>query len=97
LSRPLVPYTTLFRSSLQAGLHAQAGRNVRFTRSGISGQDHIASLTAALMQDVHNLSISHQSVLNYANSVALAMKPFVDHYPYELDRKSTRLNSSHVS
>lgn len=43
-----------------------------------------ARKTAALMQDVHNLSISHQSVLNYANSVALVMKPFVDHYPYEL-------------
>ncbi|GKV67487.1 hypothetical protein NCCP2331_36400 [Sporosarcina sp. NCCP-2331] len=43
-----------------------------------------ARKTAALMRDVHNVHISHQSVLNYMNSVALTVKPFVDHFPYEL-------------
>lgn len=43
-----------------------------------------ARKTAALMFDVHQVKISHQTILNYANSVALLTKPFVDHYPYEL-------------
>src|SRR5690625_3329138 len=40
--------------------------------------------TAALMYDVYQVKISHQTILNYANSVALITKPFIDHYPYEL-------------
>lgn len=43
-----------------------------------------ARKTACLMKDIHGVSISYQSVLNYANSVACIVKPFVDHYPYEL-------------
>jgi Transposase and inactivated derivatives len=43
-----------------------------------------ARRTAALMKDIHGLSISHQTILNYENSVALILKPYVDHYPYEL-------------
>lgn len=43
-----------------------------------------ARKTAALMKDVHGVAISHQSILNYENSVALLLKPYVDHYPYEL-------------
>jgi transposase-like protein len=43
-----------------------------------------ARKTAALMYDVHNIKISHQTILNYVNSVALITKPFIDHYPYEL-------------
>lgn len=43
-----------------------------------------ARKTAALMKDVHGLDISHQSILNYENSVALLLKPYVDRYPYEL-------------
>ena len=43
-----------------------------------------ARRTAAIMKDVHDVSISHQSILNYENSVALYLKPFVDYYPYEL-------------
>ena len=43
-----------------------------------------ARKTAALMYDVHSVKISHQTILNYANSVALITKPFVDHYPYQL-------------
>lgn len=43
-----------------------------------------ARKTAALMFDVHQVKVSHQTILNYMNSVALITKPFVDHYPYEL-------------
>ena len=43
-----------------------------------------ARKTAALMKDVHNVSISHQTILNYERAAALYLKPFVDHYPYEL-------------
>src|SRR5690625_64258 len=43
-----------------------------------------ARKTAALMYDIHQVKITHQTILNYANSVALLTKPFIDHYPYEL-------------
>src|SRR5690625_4648434 len=43
-----------------------------------------ARKTAALMYDVHQVKITHQTILNYANSVALVTKPFIDHYPYDL-------------
>jgi transposase-like protein len=43
-----------------------------------------ARKTAALMFDVHQVKVSHQTILNYMNSVALITKPFVDHFPYEL-------------
>lgn len=46
-----------------------------------------ARRTAALMKDVHGISISHQSILNYVNSVSLWLKPYVDHYPYELSEQ----------
>ena len=38
----------------------------------------------ALMKDVHGVDISHQSILNYWEHVALLLKPYVDHYPYEI-------------
>jgi len=40
--------------------------------------------TAAIMMDIHQLKISHQTVLNYADAVSSLIKPFVDDYPYEL-------------
>lgn len=40
--------------------------------------------TAALMKDVHGLNISHQTVLNYANTVGTMVKPFIDGYDYDL-------------
>lgn len=39
------------------------------------------------MKDVHGVSISHQSILNYENAVALYLKPFIDNYPYELSNQ----------
>ncbi|WP_077367778.1 DDE-type integrase/transposase/recombinase [Anaerosalibacter sp. Marseille-P3206] len=43
-----------------------------------------ARKTAAIMKDIHQVDISHQTVLNYANTVSVITKPFVDNYPYEL-------------
>ncbi len=41
-------------------------------------------MTAALMREVHGVSISHQSVSNYADAVAANIKPFIDNFKYEL-------------
>ena len=43
-----------------------------------------ARKTSAIMKDIHGVSISHQSILNYVDSVSLWLKPYVDHFPYEL-------------
>ncbi len=40
--------------------------------------------TTAIMEDIHQLKISHQTVLNYAEYVGTLVKPFIDNYPYEL-------------
>jgi putative transposase len=43
-----------------------------------------ARKTAALMYDVHNVRISGQTILNYASSTSVVLKPFLENYPYEL-------------
>lgn len=40
--------------------------------------------TALILKEVHGLKISHQTVLNYANTVSVIIKPLVDNYPYKL-------------
>jgi transposase-like protein/rubredoxin len=40
--------------------------------------------TAAIMHDIHQVDISHQTIVNYAQSVAATLKNFVEEYPYEL-------------
>ena len=40
--------------------------------------------TALILKEVHGLKISHQTVLNYANSVSMIIKPLVDNYPYKI-------------
>lgn len=40
--------------------------------------------TASLMSDVHGVSISHQTVSNYANATSRIIRPFLDDFPYEL-------------
>jgi putative transposase len=46
-----------------------------------------ARRTAAVMLDVHNLKISHQTVLNYANALSPLFNYFVGNYPYKLSNK----------
>lgn len=43
-----------------------------------------ARRTAALMKDIHGVNISHQTILNYEQSVSHMVKPFVDNFPYDL-------------
>ena len=43
-----------------------------------------ARRTAGIMQDIHNVKISYQTVLNYAEAASKLVKPFVDNYQYEL-------------
>lgn len=43
-----------------------------------------ARKTAGMMEDIHNVNISHQTVLNYAEATSKLVKPFVDNYPYKL-------------
>lgn len=40
--------------------------------------------TALILKEVHGVSISRQTVLNYASSVSKITKRFVDEYPYKL-------------
>jgi transposase-like protein len=39
--------------------------------------------TAQALKDIHNVSISHTMVANYAHAAAAVIKPFVVRYPYE--------------
>lgn len=43
--------------------------------------------TAQALKDIHNISISHTMIANYAHTAAAVIKPFVDHFPY--DRSDT--------
>jgi len=36
------------------------------------------------MYDIHNVKISHQTVINYSNAVGHIIKPFIDYYDYDL-------------
>jgi transposase-like protein/uncharacterized protein YbaR (Trm112 family) len=39
--------------------------------------------TSQALKDIHNISISHTMVANYAHTAACVIKPFVDNYPYQ--------------
>jgi len=39
--------------------------------------------TAQAMKDIHNISVSHTMVANYAHAAASVIKPFIDNYPYK--------------
>jgi len=41
-------------------------------------------LVASIMRDIHSVSISHQTVINYANAAAAILKPFIDNFDYPL-------------
>ena len=39
--------------------------------------------TKQALKDIHNISVSHTMIANYAHAAASVIKPFVDHYPYQ--------------
>jgi len=43
--------------------------------------------TAAIMHDVHQIKISHKTVVNYAQAAAAMVQPYVENYPYELSEE----------
>ena len=43
-----------------------------------------ARATSKLLKEIHGISVSYQSVLNYSQAASVIIKPFVDSYPYEL-------------
>lgn len=45
--------------------------------------------TALILQEVHGLRISHQTIINYAQSVAKLLQPMVDNYNYSLSSTIT--------
>lgn len=45
--------------------------------------------TAAVMKDIHQVKISHQSVVNYAQAAAVVVKSYLETYPYELTEDLT--------
>lgn len=40
--------------------------------------------TAAILYDIHQVSVSHQTISNWAETISLWVKPFTENYPYEL-------------
>jgi transposase-like protein len=39
--------------------------------------------TSQALKDIHNISVSHTMIANYAHTAAAVIKPFTVHYPYE--------------
>jgi transposase-like protein len=50
-----------------------------YVNYGLSGRK-----TFSIMKDIHQVSISLQTVLNYANATSFITKTSIDYYPYEL-------------
>src|SRR3546814_18943724 len=84
----LFPYTTLFRSQAQVGAEDVAvGGAVVEAAHEVAGQAHEPLLHAALMAVVDGLRIEDDDEVDVRGVVQLPGA--------QLDRKSTRLNSSH--
>src|SRR5207249_10691004 len=96
---PLFPYTTLFRSvgfSGHADLAAEAGADVVFVVNllvrNLQDGNGNASMTARGMY-----TIMEQAGRIYSqNLLTLGLATLAVKFPRTADRKSTRLNSSHV-
>lgn len=82
LSKHAPQKQTVDLSRIQASPHTLGLILTYHVNYGIS-----ARKTAALMEDVHGVHISYQTVLNYERSAALWLKPFVEHFPYQLSNQ----------
>ena len=45
--------------------------------------------TKQALKDIHNISISHQSIANYCKTAAICVKPFTDNYDYTVGKVLT--------
>src|SRR5205814_10623040 len=87
---PLFPYTTLFRSAALAREHAPAGVLVDLGNPGLSVPDLLARLRAACPRMPRVVAYgSHVDAAGLRAARAAGCDVV-------LDRKSTRLNSSHL-
>src|SRR5690554_7579014 len=82
----LFPYTTLFRSS----------EEVRRCRTKLSEATHIINPWEGLRLLLTTVAETEAAMPGLATSLSSARTPFVDYDAMWIDRKSTRLNSSHV-
>lgn len=76
-SSPVLPKVDI--SKIYASPHTLCLILTCYVNYGIS-----ARKTVCLMKDVHGVSISYQTILNYANSAACLVKPFTDGFDYKL-------------
>lgn len=45
--------------------------------------------TVQALKDIHGISISYQQVANYCKTASICVKPFVDHYNYNVGKVFT--------
>src|SRR5699024_12350702 len=96
LRRPFVPYTTLFRAKHQAYYHKES--DVKFKLFTVA--EIIADFIIRAEEDDSRLTESPQTANNRENqkNIKEVLTDFTDLLDDDdEDRKSTRLNSSHVS
>lgn len=74
---PVIPKVDI--SKIHSSPHTLGLILTYYANYGIS-----ARKTAGIMKDIHDVSISYQTVLNYVDSVSKLIKPFIDNYPYDL-------------
>src|SRR3546814_7189665 len=100
----LFPYTTLFRSLLPSLWTNQGTNRLRESRGdpavvapGEPGKSRASAYISRMLQvrDAQLREDGFHHALNMAFKILLAGLPIREEIPRELDRKSTRLNSSH--
>ena len=74
---PVVPKVDLSR--IYSSPHTLGLVLTYYANYGIS-----ARKVEGIMMDIHNIEISHQTVLNYVDAVSKFLKPYIDNYPYKL-------------
>lgn len=74
---PVIPVVDL--SKIHASPHTLGLILTYYANYGLSSRK-----TAAIMKDIHNISITHQTVINYAEAVSRLIKYYVDTFPYKL-------------
>jgi len=74
---PVIPKVDLSR--IYSSPHTLGLVLTYYANYGIS-----ARKVEGIMKDIHNIDISHQTVLNYVDAVSKYIKPYIDNYPYKL-------------
>src|SRR5207249_6815319 len=91
VTSPLFPYTTLFRSSLKGLPH------IRANNSHSEGALKREAADQRALPRGHGLDVRHGALVGGRNEAEACCRNGGGCVPHLGDRKSTRLNSSHVS